>query len=235
MVKNIKAHEQPTKTLIVSNNQMICAGIRMILDTHPHIVVIGEVSLARKALEIADRECPQVVLIDLDLSGVDVVRLIRDLRKSAEQSLVLLLSSLGDGDLTRKALCSGAAGVVLKVQPPAVLIAAIESLCAVEPQSDHGKIRSAPFLLASHSHAKPPEQEMQRINALTRRERDIISLIGKGLKNRGIADHLCISETTVRHHLTNIFSKLEVSDRQQLLIWAHRYHLVELTQSSDTA
>lgn len=230
-----KANEQPTKTLIISGNQMICAGIRMILATKPSIAVIGETAVSRKAVEIAAREQPHIILIDLDVSEVDVLRLIRDLQKSAGKSLVLLLGNLSDGDITRKALCSGAAGIVLKVQPPAVLIAAIESICTAEAETEPPQTRPVPFLLTGKSGVKTTEQESTRINELTTREREIIYLIGKGLKNKGIADRLCISETTVRHHLTNVFSKLDVSDRQQLLIWAHRYHLIELTQCSDSA
>ena len=109
--------------------------------------------------------------------------------------------------MARKSLCSGAAGIVLKVQPPAVLIAVIESLCAPELQVEREKIRPVPSILNAQNNGNTSDPELLRITGLTAREREIICLIGKGLKNRIIADRLCISETTVRHHLTNIFSK----------------------------
>lgn len=145
-----KVTDQATKVLIVSDNQMICAGIRMILETQPHMFVIGEVDKARRAVEVTGHERPQVVLIDLDLFGVDVARLIRDLQKAAAQSLPLILSSLRKGDLSRIAL-SRAAGVVLTVQPPAVLIAAIASLC------------SGDFKLSASGKDAPPSYAMTNL------------------------------------------------------------------------
>ena len=76
---------------------------------------------------------------------------------------------------------------------------------------------------------------MAKIHSLTARERDIIRLLGQGLKNKDIANQLSISDITVRHHLTSIFCKLEVDDRQKLLILAHRYGLVELGLSTESA
>jgi two-component system response regulator DesR len=122
--------EQANKVLLVSDNQMICAGIRRLLETQPNMVFIGKVATARRTLEVAAREQPQVTLIDLDLFGMDVVRLIRDLQKAAEQSRPLILSSLRKGNLTRLVSCWEGIGIVLTLQPPAVLIATIESLCS---------------------------------------------------------------------------------------------------------
>jgi DNA-binding NarL/FixJ family response regulator len=187
---------------------------------------------ARRAVEVAGHEQPRVVLIDLDRSAIDVVRLIRDLQKAAEQSLALILSSLRDGDLTRMALCSGAVGVVLKVQPPAVLIAAIAGLCDGDLQIERQRMPPAPYVLNDQRQVKQSDQERARINDLTTREREIIGLIGEGLKNKDIADRLCISEITVRHHLTNIYGKLDVSNRLKLLILAHQHGLVEMIVSS---
>jgi DNA-binding NarL/FixJ family response regulator len=81
--------------------------------------------------------------------------------------------------------------------------------------------------------ARDDQYYMERLDILTTREREITHLIGKGLKNRAIADRLCISETTVRHHLTSIFSKLDLRDRQQLLIWAHQRKLIDLSVTTD--
>jgi DNA-binding NarL/FixJ family response regulator len=189
--------------------------------------------MPRVALEIAARERPDIILIDLDLYGIHVLKLIKDFKKAAHQSPILVLSGLMEGDLTQKALCSGAAGVVLKVQPPSILIAAIESLCSegtkdVEPAPQPLERTALPHVpLVSEV-----DQGIERMNSLTAREREIIGLIGIGLRNKEIAHRLSISDITVRHHLTNIFSKLDVSDRQKLLVWAHHYHLVELTPYS---
>jgi DNA-binding NarL/FixJ family response regulator len=78
-------------------------------------------------------------------------------------------------------------------------------------------------------------ESIRKINRLTSREREIIRLVGLGLKNKDIATRLSITDITVRHHLTSIFRKLEVPDRQKLLILAHRFGLVELTLSAEPA
>jgi DNA-binding NarL/FixJ family response regulator len=85
-----KANDQPARILIVSSNRMVCAGIRMILEIQSDIFVIGEVASVRIAIEVAARDQPHVVLIDLDRNGVGVLRLIRDLQKVADRSLPLI-------------------------------------------------------------------------------------------------------------------------------------------------
>lgn len=219
----------PVRVLIVSDNHMIRAGVRMILETQPTSYAIGEATSAHAAIEAATQAQADVLLVDLDLSGVDIVDLIQRLKTSAPNPLILILSNLGDDELVRKALRSGAAGVVLKVQPPAVLNAAIESLCGIAAKRSEAPLgRANPLPLNGFPGESARRLDASRISSLTRREREIIRLIGKGLKNKDIAGHLGISEITVRHHLSNIFSKLEVLDRQKLLIFAHRNRLIEM-------
>jgi DNA-binding NarL/FixJ family response regulator len=216
------------KIAVVIENPVTCLGTRIILKAHPGISLVAELN-GGNAVEVLARERPDVVLIDLDLTSIDVLNLICSIQRASEKSLTLVLSSLNDEDILRKAFCMGVAGVVLKIQPPAVLIAAIESLCRDESyQEERQRVHHLPALMDSSLSVKRIEHDRVEISGLTLREREIIRLIGKGLKNKAIADQLCISETTVRHHLTNIFSKLGVPDRQQLLIWAHRNHFVEL-------
>jgi DNA-binding NarL/FixJ family response regulator len=218
---------------VLSANQMIRAGIRMIFQNQRNLVLVGEGGSAGKAVQMAAVEHPNIILIDVDVPGIEVDRLIRDFQKAAEDSLVIILSDLADEELTRKALCTGAAGVILKIQPPSMLIALIESLCSpetrIERPLNNSTAMALPLAVQSHKH----EPEIQKINSLTPREREIISLIGKGLRNKDIADRLCISDTTVRHHLTSIFAKLEVSDRQKLLILAHQHGIIDLAVSSE--
>ena len=217
------------KVLIVSDHHMIRAGIRMILERQETNYLIGEVATAQAAVEAANHAQADILLVDLDLSGVEVVDLIQQLTRSPSKPLILVLSNLGDGELLRKVLRAGAAGVVLKVQPPAVLHAAIESLCGITPTKGVTEQTRPPRLSingAAHKPAQP--QTLSRIGSLTRREREIIRLLGKGLKNKDIAGQLSISEITVRHHLSNVFSKLDVIGRQNLLIYAHRNRLIEM-------
>ena len=216
------------KVAMVIENPTTRLGTRMMLKAYNGISLVAELN-GGNAVDVIARERPDVVLVDLDLSSNDVLNLICCIHKASERSLTLVLCSLRDEEILRKAFCLGVAGVVLKIQPPAVLIAAIESLCRDESyQEERQRVHHLPALMDSSLSVKRIEHDRVEISGLTLREREIIRLIGKGLKNKAIADQLCISETTVRHHLTNIFSKLGVPDRQQLLIWAHRNHFVEL-------
>ena len=217
------------KVLIVSDNHMIRAGIRMILESQSTSYLIGEVATAHAAVDAANHAQADILLVDLDLSGVEVVDLIQQLTHTPATPLILVLSNLGDDELVRQVLRAGAAGVVLKVQPPAVLHAAIESLCAMAPKKGFTEPTRPPRLSINGIVPEPAKhQDVSRIGSLTRREREIIRLLGKGLKNKDMAGQLGISEITVRHHLSNIFSKLEVIDRQNLLIYAHRNRLIEM-------
>jgi DNA-binding NarL/FixJ family response regulator len=216
--------------LIVSDNHIVRSGLRRILDSRSLISVVGETSI-RQASGVAEslKPHPEVVLVDLATDGSDALGLISLLKKSLKNSVILVAGDLGDEGRTRRALELGAAGVVLKLQPPSVLIAAIESLFSspyeqmelpdVEP---HGRMSFRPY------RGTRSDSGREKITSLTERERDIVALLAGGLKNKDIAEQLHISDITVRHHLTNIFAKLGVSNRQKLLLFAHRYGLAKL-------
>jgi DNA-binding NarL/FixJ family response regulator len=214
---------------LITGNHVIRTGLHMILGTDPLISKIVDIPVGVQARAIVVREKPQVIIVDLELSDADPTAVIRELRMASTDTRILVLSGLNDSKSTVDALSAGAEGVVLNVQPPAVLIAAIVSLSgfALGSMGDRSA-QSADCLnrdmpSAGSKDHKPPAS----IENLTTREREIIVLIAKGLRNKGIADRLCVSDTTVRHHLTSIYSKLQVSSRQQLLIVAHKQGLDE--------
>ena len=160
--------------------------------------------------------------------------LYRCFHEAFDNPAILVLSDLADHGLTQKALALGAAGIVLKMQPPAVLIAAIRELCPAYRDDLAGRTVTGTTVVRPPESAKTDEAIRRlaghnKVDSLTVREREIIRLIGLGLKNKDIAKRLAITDITVRHHLTSIFRKLEVPDRQKLLIFAHRYGLAELT------
>jgi DNA-binding NarL/FixJ family response regulator len=172
-----------------------------------------------------------VILLDVEMPGLAIEEFLRALSRSAVHGLVVVLSDLKDAEVTATALRAGAAGVILKMQPPVLLIALLESLCFEKVTSRGPIARSAPPP-ADPTGSPVSQCDDPHIDELTAREREVIALVGLGLKNKGIADRLCISETTVRHHLSSIFSKLEVPDRQRLLIRAHQLQLVDLNAPS---
>jgi DNA-binding NarL/FixJ family response regulator len=234
-------HEEPfmVNIFIVGESHITRSGLRRILETQTAIHVLGELSVKRATSELVLRHRPDVILLDLDPHGADVLGLIGTLLEATGNAAILVLSDLTDHELARKALSLGASGIVLKLQPPAVLIAAIRELCPVYREDsapkggttkDHQSTKDKKVLRLSDD-----TKDLNKIHNLTAREREIIWLIGQGLKNKDIARRLSISDITVRHHLTSIFCKLEVEDRQKLLILAHRYGLADLSVSSEPA
>jgi DNA-binding NarL/FixJ family response regulator len=216
---------------LISDNHALRMGLKMTLKVHPFMTIItDDVSAGTNAVDIVVRDNPQVIIIDLELSDADPLTLIRGLRSAAADSHILVLSGLDDAKLTREALAAGAEGVMLTIQPPAVLFAAIESLPGFVPcPMGDRPAQSADNLMGDRPSSKSYEPTRQGlIESLTPREWEIIRLIAKGFKNKEISGRLCIAETTVRHHLTSIYSKLHVSTRQKLLIMAHQRGFLEL-------
>jgi DNA-binding NarL/FixJ family response regulator len=136
----------------------------------------------------------------------------------------VLLCGLEDKDRTREAFSTGVDGIMLKVQPPEVVLAVIEALYAAVKAPVLGPrgsvIRQAPLVTKpTETMPQPPAWP----EALTEREREIIRLVGQGLSNKDIAYKLSISDSTVRHHMTSIFDKVGVPNRQKLLVHAHHF------------
>ena len=151
---------------------------------------------------------------------------------------MLLFADWNDIERARAAISMGVEGIVLKCQPLSVLIAMIENRKAASPSIvlDFAHVQSA----LDNSSTKPRVRkisvdQIQPIDSLTERERTVIALVGEGLSNRDISDRLSISDITVRHHLTRIFGKLGVANRQKLLISAYHLGLVDLPTSAQAS
>jgi DNA-binding NarL/FixJ family response regulator len=192
----------------------------MLIESAPGFVVVGEAGNGDEAVAVIAREQPDVVLLDLDLGGRSSLEFFKELASAAERARVLILTAVDDLELHRRAVLLGCAGVVLKKQTNETLLRAIERVCEGEVWLDQSMIAS---LLSAAN--KVGDEDSVRIASLTKREREIILLIGEGLRNKQIAARLFVSETTVRHHLTSIFSKLSVSGRLDLVVYAYRHGL----------
>jgi DNA-binding NarL/FixJ family response regulator len=224
-----KSNTRFLRIALISSNAVMRMGLHMLLKTHPFASEVDDVLLGANAVEIIVRKKPHVIIVDLELADADTSELIRKLRAAAEDSYILVLSGLDDAKLTREALAAGAEGVVLTIQPPAVLFAAIESLCGFAPRPmDNRPAQSAISLIGDRSSARSNDRTWAGSSgSLTSRELEIVHSLARGFKNKQIADRLSIKEATVRRHFTVIFSKMQVSSRQQLLIAAHQQGLIE--------
>lgn len=222
-----------TTAAILSSNYLLRLGLQKIVETETWIRLIDHAVDGMTIDHMLTGEHPDIVIVDMEIER-DVTELVRKIKAAAPRIKIILLSGFDDADCIQQAFGRGVDGIVLKVQPSAVLIATIEYLAR------HAEVIMPPIgkaatpLTVTKAPETPPSvagnpDPLKWPDGLTEREREVIRLIGQGLSNKDIADRLCISSITVRHHLTSIFDKLGVSNRQKLLIRAHQYGIVELT------
>ena len=223
-----------TKVAIASSNYLLRLGLQRIVETEKWINLVGHVSNSAALDDMLSCEQPHVMIIDTEMVK-DVTDLIKRIKTAVPRIRIILLSGLEDPECTRQAIDFAVDGIVLKVQPSAVLVATIRYLTRpttnhVQPVIENVTAHLTMNEMSRSSGSRPKHSSQTKWpDGLTERECEVIRLISQGLSNKDIADRLCISSITVRHHLTNIFDKLGVSNRQKLLIRAHQYGIEELT------
>ena len=226
----LEQREPVLKVVSVSNNILLLLGLRRLFEVDNQIVVVGESSTSSSTCNVIAQQRPNVILLDIE-SDMKFPEAIHDLRQKHPPCRIVILSGWAEMDRARQALAAGADEIVLKCQRPEVLLATVQGggkgpALALRAPSNQ------PPITTKVDNGKAVAEATQCTDALTDREGEVVSLVGKGLSNRDIASKLCISETTVRHHLTSIFDKIGVSNRQKLLIYAYQYGLVEVIASA---
>lgn len=220
--------ERTIRILLVDDHSVVRSGLRMLIQQRRGLEVVGMADTAASALELAAREQPDMIILDLDLDGESGLELIPQLQAAADQARVLVLTGIIDAQQHYQAVRMGAVGLVQKWQDVAVLLQAIERVAAGEAWLDPGMVANVLVDISRARSAKREDPEVVKVATLTEREREVVVLIGEGLQNRSIAEQLSITETTVRHHLTSVFAKLGVSNRLELVIYAYRNHLAKI-------
>ncbi len=219
---------QTIRVMLVDAHTLVRTGVRLILERQASMTVVGEASNASEALEIAVQEKPNIILFEpngnnqVNLSGLP------DLIAAAGAGRVLLVTGITDRQFHEQAMQFGVMGIVVKDQPAHVLIHAIERVHAGEAWFSHSMMAGLVTNLGRERSQKNTDPEAEKIDTLSPREREVISLIGQGYKNREIAKTLHISNNTVGHHVTSILSKLGTEDRWELTIYAYQHGLAAL-------
>jgi two-component system, NarL family, nitrate/nitrite response regulator NarL len=213
------------RILIVDDHAVIRSGLRMLVEHDSTMSVVALAGNRTEALESASRERPDIIILDLLLGDDDGLAFLPQLCNTSPSSRVLVLTGVQDPDSHRRAIRRGARGIVLKENAAEVLLKAIKKVHAGEVWIERSMMGS---VIEEFTKPSPADPEEAKIQTLTNRELEVITLVGEGLKNKQIADRLFISETTVTHHLSSVFSKLEVSDRLELIIYAFRHQLARM-------
>jgi two-component system nitrate/nitrite response regulator NarL len=210
------------RIVILDNQTMVRAGLRLFIEAQAGLEVAAEAGTLAEGLELATKLMPDIILLDINLVPDLNFEIIPQLINTSERARVILITRDYNSQVYLKAMEVGVMGVVTKTQQPEVLIKSIEKVHAGEVWMERSILGNLLSRLINNRHSSETEPEMERLAKLSDREKQVIALIAQGLKNKQIAAKLCLSETTVRHHLTSIYSKLGVSDRLELLVYAHR-------------
>jgi len=215
---------QKIRVLIADDHGIVREGIRMILAAQEDIEVVGEASTGREAVELARRMQPDVVLMDIsmpDLNGIEATRRIREEMPGVQ---VLGLTMHEEENYVFQMLKAGGAGYVLKR-------AAAEDLVAAVRAAARGEVFLYPsvakLVVRDYLERARHQEDDASLDALTPREREILSLIAEGLTNQEIAQRLYISVKTVQTHRAHIMEKLNLHDRTELVRFAIRKGLIE--------
>jgi DNA-binding NarL/FixJ family response regulator len=208
-----------TRVLIADDDDLMRAGLIELLSGEPEIEIVGEASTGREAVERARRLTPDVVLMDVRMPDLNGIEATGELTRAAPDTRVLILTTFEQDDYVFGALRAGASGFLLKRTRPEELIAAVRTVAAGDSLLSPSVTR-----LVIDRMAQQPLPELaaeDKLDELTRREREVLELIARGLSNREIATELVVEESTVRTHVKRIQMKLHLRDRVQIVIFAY--------------
>jgi len=210
--------------LIVGEYELIRAGIRSLLEINK-IKTVGETS-SKRALEVAIKAKPAILLHDIDGCPLNCAELFTAVKTRLPHAHIVVLTASYEDAVFRHAYRCGARAVVSKASSPQTLIAAIENVVCGEIWLDKHFLRSVlEGQVDGLVSAKTKEET--KLDKLSKRESNILCLVGQGYRNKKIAECLSISPSTVRHHLSSIFNKLDVSDRMELMMLTYRVGITD--------
>lgn len=204
-----------TRVVVVDDQRLIREGIASLLGLQDGVDVVGTAADGREAVEVALRTCPDVVLMDVRMPGMDGVAAVAELRTKSPSCRVVMLTTFDDQDYVVRALQAGAAGYLLKDLPSRDLAAAVKLAHA-------GVLPLDPAVVARLTAAMP--RRMPDV-AMSARETDVLRLVARGMTNREIGRELHLSEGTVKNHVSRILERLGLRDRTQAAVYAHDHGL----------
>jgi two-component system nitrate/nitrite response regulator NarL len=211
---------------IIEDHAIVRAGIRMLIEREPGIDVVGEATTATEALGLSDDCLADVILLDISLRSENGLDFLPHLLHEFDPAKVLVLTAIEDIETHLKAVEAGASGVVMKEQAPEILAKAIQTVHSGEQWISNALSMAAlTKLWRQQRGAAPVDPEVAKIASLTAREREVVAVVARGFNGPRIAKELEISEATVRHHVTSVLRKLDVSNKLELAVYAFHHGL----------
>lgn len=214
--------ETRINVLIADDHSMIRHGLKQILELEKDIVVIAQASNGNEAVKYAEEYKPDVILMDINMPELNGLQAIAEIKQKKLLSKIIVLTIHEDREYLFKTLQMGAEGYVLKDAEPAALIEAIRNVNAGQSYIQPNMTME---LVKEFNRVTLHDKDKHEDSNLTAREIEVLELIAEGMINKEIARQLYISEKTVKNHVSNIFKKLNVSDRTQAAIYAFKHNI----------
>ncbi|WP_269432635.1 response regulator [Numidum massiliense] len=219
------------RVLIADDHAIVRSGVNMLLSSQPDIVVVGEASDGREAVQKALELQPDVVMMDLSMPpGLDGIAATTELKKEAPDIHVLVLTMYDDEEYLFRVLNAGASGYIIKNAHDSELVAAVR---AVYEGQAYLYPTAAKRLVESFLHRVEEGENVDIYHLLTDREREVLTLIAKGYGNKEMAEQLFISVKTVESHKARVMNKLGLYTRHELVDYAIRKGLLDLEYSRE--
>jgi DNA-binding NarL/FixJ family response regulator len=213
------------RVLIADDQELVRAGFAAVLGTQPDLEVVGEASTGRAAVDMVRAHRPDVALMDIRMPDLDGIAATAEiLRDPQAHTRVLILTTFDLDEYVLAALRAGASGFLLKDSPRESLYAAVRTIAAGDALLAPSVTRR---LIERHLQLVQPSTELvARLGRMTEREREVLTLVARGLSNAEIATALHLGEATVRTHIGHVFAKAGARDRAQAVVFAYESGLV---------
>jgi len=215
--------------LLVDDHHLVRAGIELILKQVNGATVIGSLAEGTVALALATSETPDLILVDVNLKDEDGLDLLPEFKRRSPKSKIIVLTASRDRRLHRKCIELGAEGLVLKEQPPEILVQAINKVLDGQMWFDRDLVWDVLTDMFGSNNRMIGTLE-HKINSLTERERLLIEMVSKGSTQETIASQLGVSQRTVRYHLSSLMTKLGLANRSELIAFGVRYRIAQPIQ-----
>jgi len=213
----------PIRVVLVDDQSLFRAGIRMVVDSQPDLEVVGEASDGREGIDVVRATRPDVVLMDVRMPVMDGLTATAEILREAQPPRVVVLTTFDLDEAAARAIQRGASGFLLKDSEPEALLSAVRTVHAGSAVIAASATRE---LFAHIAQSGSTEPVPASYADLTEREREIFALAAEGLSNAEIAEREFLSEATVKTHISRILTKLSLRDRVQLVVFAYQHGLV---------